>query len=224
MDALASWRHGILYPHWTPSAKFWRRRAAVCVLSAADLDAGRGAGVGAAVDAGSCSALTFLFLAGTGLATQGAGAAGAAGAARPRWPAAWRIFSGYSLFTRLRAGCLCGADGRLLDSACAALYSARPRSRSAPHSGVRWLDGAAAPLALVLAGCWLSNAPLGVMACYLLAAVALTSPRCWGARGRRCCARPGAVLGTGSGGFTGSRGMGAALGGYAARRSTIPAR
>jgi hypothetical protein len=39
----------------------------------------------------------------------------------------------------------------------------------------RALDGSAAPLALVVAGCWLSNLPLGVMACYLLAAIAVAA-------------------------------------------------
>ena len=38
----------------------------------------------------------------------------------------------------------------------------------------RAFDGSATLLALVVAGAWLSNAPLGVMACYLLAAVAFT--------------------------------------------------
>ena len=38
----------------------------------------------------------------------------------------------------------------------------------------RAFDGSAVLLALVVAGAWLSNAPLGVMASYLLAAVALT--------------------------------------------------
>jgi hypothetical protein len=38
----------------------------------------------------------------------------------------------------------------------------------------RALDGSAAPLALAVAGCWLSNPTVGVMAGYLLAAVALT--------------------------------------------------
>lgn len=36
-------------------------------------------------------------------------------------------------------------------------------------------DGSTLPLALVLAGAWLTNAPTGVMACYLLAFVALTA-------------------------------------------------
>jgi hypothetical protein len=37
----------------------------------------------------------------------------------------------------------------------------------------RTFDGSAAPLALVIAGIWLSNGPVGIMAGYLLAAVAL---------------------------------------------------
>jgi hypothetical protein len=61
----------------------------------------------------------------------------------------------------------------------------------------RILDGSTAPLALVVAGCWLSNAPLGVMACYLLAAVALAAAwldRSWAPLLRAALA---AVLGMG---------------------------
>ena len=39
----------------------------------------------------------------------------------------------------------------------------------------RAMDGSAVPLALVVAGAWLSNSPLGVMASYLLAAIALAA-------------------------------------------------
>jgi hypothetical protein len=39
----------------------------------------------------------------------------------------------------------------------------------------RTFDGSAAPLALVITGIWLSNGPVGIMASYLLAAVALLS-------------------------------------------------
>jgi hypothetical protein len=39
----------------------------------------------------------------------------------------------------------------------------------------RAFDGSAAPLALIVAGIWLSNGPVGIMAAYLLAAVALVS-------------------------------------------------
>ena len=51
-------------------------------------------------------------------------------------------------------------------------------SATATHPLLLWrraLDGSTAPLALVLAGVWLSDAPLGVMASYLLAAVALAA-------------------------------------------------
>jgi uncharacterized membrane protein YhaH (DUF805 family) len=58
------------------------------------------------------------------------------------------------------------------------------------------LNGSAAPLALLVAGCWLSNVPLGVMGCYLLAAAALA----WALLGRSWTpllrAAIGAALGT----------------------------
>ena len=82
------------------------------------------------------------------------------------------LFSGYSHVHRLRALRLRRTRRRLLDSAAAA--ARLPRSQSARSVWRRALDGSAALLALVVAGAWLSNAPLGVMASYLLAAVALT--------------------------------------------------
>jgi hypothetical protein len=46
----------------------------------------------------------------------------------------------------------------------------KPEART-DSSWLRWLDGSAA-IALIIAGAWLSNAPVGVMASYLMAAVA----------------------------------------------------
>jgi hypothetical protein len=65
----------------------------------------------------------------------------------------------------------------------------------------RAFDGSTLPLALVLAGAWLSNAPLGVMASYLLAGVALTTALLtlsWAPVAR---ASAGAVLGIGLASF-----------------------
>jgi hypothetical protein len=54
------------------------------------------------------------------------------------------------------------------------VYGPDRRSRNLPGSlGHRVFNGTTTPLALILAGAWLSNIPLGVMASYLLAAVAL---------------------------------------------------
>jgi hypothetical protein len=76
--------------------------------------------------------------------------------------------------------------------------------REKDPSGSIWqraFDGSTAPLALVLAAAWLSNAPLGVMASYLLAAVAVTLTvlhRSWAPVLRAAVA---AALGIGVAGF-----------------------
>jgi hypothetical protein len=129
-------------------------------------------------------ALTFLLLAATGLATRALarqalneGAATLAGCAA--------IFSGYALFTayeRSAFGELAGGFWIPL-LLLFILSPIRPESASGelqlhqvkPRQSL-WrqaFNGSTAPLALVVAGCWLSNLPLGVMACYLLAAMAL---------------------------------------------------
>jgi len=53
-------------------------------------------------------------------------------------------------------------------------HSVRLRGRAATVVH-RAFDGSCVPLGLVVAVCWLSNAPTGVMACYLLAFVALVT-------------------------------------------------
>jgi hypothetical protein len=115
-------------------------------------------------------AITFLSLAGTGLATRKLaqqwlpdGPATLAGCAA--------LFSGYALFTayeRSDFGELTGGFWIPL----LLLLILRERNRS----GSVWrraFDGSAILLAAVVAGTWLSNPPLGVMASYLLGAVAL---------------------------------------------------
>ncbi|MDR3773939.1 MAG: hypothetical protein P4L26_11360, partial [Terracidiphilus sp.] len=54
------------------------------------------------------------------------------------------------------------------------LFALRNRNSAAPLLR-RALDGSTLPLALLVAGCWLSDGPVGVMACYMLAAVALAA-------------------------------------------------
>ncbi len=54
------------------------------------------------------------------------------------------------------------------------LFLLRTRNPSA-RLWERAFDGSATPLALVVAGIWLSNGPLGIEACYLAAAIALLS-------------------------------------------------
>jgi hypothetical protein len=116
--------------------------------------------------------LTFLLLAATGLATRllarealPDGAATLAGCTA--------LFSGYALFTayeRTAFGELTGGFWIPL----LLLFALRDRGSFGSWAS-RVFDGSTLPLALVVAGCWLSNAPLGVMGCYLLAAVAVAA-------------------------------------------------
>jgi len=175
LDVQNSWRHGLVYPHWAPSANFGAGEARFVFYP--PLTWMLGAALGCVLPWTLVpAALTFLLLAGTGLATRALGreflsegAATLAGCAA--------LFSGYSLFTayeRTAYGELCGGfwipllllfalkgDGFETEGGRGLWRAARSRS--------------ALGLALVVAGAWLSNAPLGVMASYLLAFVALCS-------------------------------------------------
>jgi hypothetical protein len=116
--------------------------------------------------------LIFLLLSATGLATLML-----AREVIPEAPAVLAgcaaIFSLYALFTayeRAAFGELAGGFWIPL----LLLFTLRDPKRSA-SLWRRALDGSTVPLALVLAGAWLSDAPLGLMASYLLAAVALAA-------------------------------------------------
>jgi hypothetical protein len=116
-------------------------------------------------------AILCSFLAATGLATRML-----ARQALPDGPATLAgcaaLFSGYSMFTayeRSAFGELAG--GFWIPLLLLLVFRDRNSQGSAWR---RALDGSAVLLALVIAGAWLSNAPLGVMASYLLAAVTLT--------------------------------------------------
>ena len=176
LDAVHSWRNGILYPHWSPSSNFGAGEPRFVFYP--PLTWMLGAALGLCMRWSAIpGSLTFLLLAATGLATRklarealrdsnsGDGAATLAGCAA--------LFSGYALFTAYERS----AFGELTGGfwiPLALLYILRDRNRSAGF-WPRTLDGAAVPLALVVAGAWLSNAPVGVMVCYLSAAVALAA-------------------------------------------------
>jgi hypothetical protein len=169
LDAQQSWREGIVYPHWSPSANFGAGEPRFIFYP--PLTWMLGAALGFVMGWKAVPiAITYLCLAGTGLATRALarqqlseGPATLAGSAA--------LFSGYALFTayeRSDFGELAGGFWIPL----LLLFILRDRMPKAP-GWRRAFDGSAARLALVVAGAWLSNAPLGVMACYLLAAVAL---------------------------------------------------
>ena len=171
IDAQTSWRQGIFYPHWTQSANFGAGEPRFVFYP--PLTWMLGAALGLVLPWPLVSlALTFLFLAGTGLATRALarqalcdGAATLAGCTA--------IFSGYALFCayeRSAFGELAG--GCWIPLLLLLIQRDRNPAGSFFH---RVFDSSAAPLALVVAGAWLSNAPVGVMASYLLAAVALAA-------------------------------------------------
>jgi hypothetical protein len=168
-DCLSSWRHGIVYPQWTQSPNYGAGEPRFIFYP--PLTWMLGAALGLVLPWHLVPiVLTFLLLAATGLATRTL-----ALRALPDAPATLAgctaLFSGYALFTayeRSAFGELAGFWIPLL-----LLLILRDHNPSGPLFR-RAFDGSAAPLALVLAGAWLSNAPLGVMASYLLAVVALT--------------------------------------------------
>jgi hypothetical protein len=171
LDAQQSWRQGILYPHWSPSSNYGAGEPRFIFYP--PLSWMLGAALGFVLPWKFVSvAMTYLFLAGTGLATRALarqklseGPASLAGCAA--------LFSGYALFTayeRSDFGELAGGFWIPL----LLLFILRDRLPNAP-GWRRAFDGSTASLALALAGAWLSNAPLGVMAGYLLAAVALAA-------------------------------------------------
>ncbi|MGO9336033.1 MAG: 6-pyruvoyl-tetrahydropterin synthase-related protein [Terracidiphilus sp.] len=167
-DCLNSWRHGILYPQWTSSPNYgageprfifyppltWMLGAALGILLPWRLVP---------------IALTFLLLAATGLATRALALRALADAPATLAGCA-ALFSGYALFTAYERS----AFGELAGFWIPLLLLFILNDRIPDGALVRRaFDGSATPLTLVVAGAWLSNAPLGVMASYLLAAIAI---------------------------------------------------
>jgi len=169
LDCLNSWRHGIPYPHWAPSPNYGAGEPRFVFYP--PLTWMLGAALGAIFSWHLAPiALTFLTLTGTGLATRAL-----ALEALDHEPATLAgcaaIFSGFALFTAYERSAFPEfAGGAFLP--LLVLFALRDRR---PFASLvhRAFDGSTVPLAIALAGCWLSNLPLGVMATYLLAAIAL---------------------------------------------------
>jgi hypothetical protein len=185
LDCLNAWRHGIPYPHWTPSPNYGAGEPRFVFYP--PLTWMLGAALGAILPWNLAPiVLTFLILAATGLATRALALEAlnfdALGLdALDDLPATLAgcvsIFSGFTLFTAYeRCAFPEFAGGFWLPLII--LFALRDRSspasplRRAPLA-TRIFDGSTVPLALALAGAWLSNLPLGVIAGYLLAGVAL---------------------------------------------------
>jgi len=168
MEVQKNWSEGVHYPHWaqTPNwgageARFIFYPPATWIL---------GAALGYLTNWQVVPGIfTFLCLAVTGLTTRAlarkilpgssATLAGMLATATP-----YALFTGYerTAFSELAAAALIPL---LL------LFALRQAS----PDGKRVLDSSTAPLAIVLTACWLTNAPAGVMASYLLALVALAT-------------------------------------------------
>ena len=173
-DALNSWRHGILYPHWTPSANFGAGEPRFLFYS--PLTWMLGAALGAVIPWSLVPVvLTFALLAGTGFATRALarealheGAAALAGCIA--------IYSGYPLFTAYERSAFAELAGGIWIP-LVLLYALRNRDDEHAVGGFRGRisSGSVVPLALAIAGSWFSNPTVGVMACYSLAALAIVS-------------------------------------------------
>src|SRR6266702_1784255 len=172
LDALHSWRQGILYPHWTPSANY--RAGEPRFVFYPPLTWMLGALMGAVLPWRLVpGAMTILLLTAGGLATRAL--------ARPMLsdgPATLAgcvaIFSGYSLFTIYERSAFGEMTGAFWIPVMLLLVLREGQDDSGDRAATwqRALDGSTLPLSLTIAGAWLSNAPVGVMASYLLAAFA----------------------------------------------------
>jgi hypothetical protein len=168
-DCLNAWRHGMLYPHWAPSPNYGAGEPRFVFYP--PLTWMIGAGLATFLPwAAVPIALTFLTFAATGLATR-ALARLALTDAQSTLAGCVAIFSGYALFTGYeRTAFPEFAGGFWLPLLM--LYALRVRQ---PSLGIlrSAFNGSTVPLAIALAGAWLSNLPLGVIAAYLLASLAL---------------------------------------------------
>ena len=217
LDCVNAWKHGILYPHWAPSPNYdageprfvfyppliWMLGALLGLIfpwSFAPI------------------AMTFLTLAGTGLATR-ALALESLDDLPATLAGCVSMFSGFALFTGYeRAAFPEFAGGVWLPLLL--LFALRDRrasdsitERAMPRVLCTWgrandaesttvlpyslfrraFDGSTAPLAFALAAAWLSNLPLAVIATYLLAGVALliaVAKRSWAPVLRAAVAAP----------------------------------
>lgn len=187
LDCLNAWRHGILYPHWASSPNYGAGEPRFVYYP--PLTWMLGAALGAILPWNLAAiALTFLILAATGLATR-ALALEALDDLPATLAGCVSIFSGFTLFTAYERCAFPEFAGgfwlpliilfvlRDRPNQSVILSEGRDSDRSRRTRFLRLLrrafSGSTAPLALALAGAWLSNLPLGVIAGYLLASLAL---------------------------------------------------
>lgn len=191
LDALHSWRQGVVYPHWAPTPNYGAGEPRFVFYP--PLTWMLGAALGAIFDWRHVPlVLTFLLLAGVGLATRALarqvlddGPATLAGC--------FALFSGYTLFTVYERSAYAELAGGIWIPLLLLVLKEQEQDRVVNRTA--W------QLALVVAAAWLSNAPVGVMASYLLAALTVLLAmlrRSWKPVGRSALA---VALGLGLCGF-----------------------
>lgn len=168
-DALNAWRHGIPYPHWTASANFGAGEPRFVFYS--PFTWMLGAALGAIIPWQLVPvALALLILGGTGLATRTL-AREALNEDAAILAGCIAIFSGYPLFTAYERSAFAELAGGMWIP-LVLLYGSRSGGTSATYSLCRRvLSTSTVPLAIAIAGAWLSNPTVGVMASYTLAAL-----------------------------------------------------
>jgi hypothetical protein len=171
IDAEHSMSAGLLYPHWANSTNFGAGEPKFVFYPPITWMAG--AVLGMVLPWSFVRlALFILLLAATGIAnralakeTLADGPATLAGCAA--------IFLGYALFSVYKRCDFAELAGGFWIPLLL-LFALRRRNPTG-NFRQRAFDGSATPLALIVAGIWLSNGPVGIMAGYLLTAVALVS-------------------------------------------------
>jgi hypothetical protein len=172
LDAQAAWQQGIFYPHWAASPNYGAGEPRFVFYP--PLTWMLGAAFGAIFPwKGVQLAILCSFLALAGLATRALARCVGLSDGPAILAGCIALFSGYSMFTAYERSAFGELAGGFWIPLLLLLIL---RDRNPQASGWRRaFDGSAMLLALVIAGAWLSNAPLGVMASYLLAAVALVA-------------------------------------------------
>ena len=181
-DVQQSWLHGVAYPHWMASANYGAGEARFMFYP--PLTWMLGAALGFVLPWALVPvAMVFLFLAGSGLAVRRLAQERLADAPATLAGCA-AIFSGFALFTAYERTAFAELTGGFWIPLIL-LFALRPESQETQEtqekqektSRARILkgifNGSAAALALLLTGAWLSNGPVGVMASYLLAGLAV---------------------------------------------------
>ncbi len=169
IDAQHCMSMGVLYPHWANSPNFGAGEPRFVFYPPITWMVG--AVLGMLLPWSSVQIAFFiLLLAATGMATRALarefladGPATLAGCAA--------IFLGFALFSVYKRCDFAEMTGGFWIPLLL-LFAVRRRNLSG-NFWERTFDGSAAPLALIVAGIWLSNGPVGIMASYLLAGAAL---------------------------------------------------